>query len=158
MIGGQNCHAEVRFEDVVVWLARFRLSSAISPPPEVCGYVLQSEATTMQFLERHTRIPSPRVLDWVCESDPTNTIGVGYILMEKISGTPLEWQSATATQKERIVRQLADIMLEIERHPFDQLGSLIATMVTGSGEATPGAAAESQIQVDGLAKHTTFRF
>ncbi|GAB0139166.1 hypothetical protein EsDP_00007379 [Epichloe bromicola] len=156
-MGGQNCHAEIKFEDGVVWLARFRLSSAISPPTEVRDYVLQSEATTMQFLERHTRIPSPRVFDWACESDRTNTIGVGYILMEKMHGTPLQWQSATATQKEKIVRQLADIMLEMERHPFNQLGSLIATTATWNGEATPGAAAASQIQVDGLAEHSTFR-
>ncbi|KAL7918220.1 hypothetical protein ACQKWADRAFT_304818 [Trichoderma austrokoningii] len=143
MMGGQNCHAEIKFEDGVVWLARLRLSSAISPPPEVQEDVLQSEAATLQFLERHTRIPSPRVFDWACESDPTNTVGVGYILMEKMAGTPLDWQSATAVQKEKIVRQLAEIMLEIERHPFDQLGSLVAT--------------ESQIQVKGLANHSTFR-
>jgi aminoglycoside phosphotransferase (APT) family kinase protein len=156
MMGGQNCHAEIKFEDGVVWLARLRLSSVMSPPPEVRDYVLQSEATTMQFLQ-DTRIPSPRVFDWACESDPTNTIGVGYILMEKMHGTPLEWQSATATQKEKIVRQLADIMLEMERHPFDQLGSLIATAGMWSGEAAPGTAVQSQIQVDGLAEHSTFR-
>ncbi|CCE32322.1 uncharacterized protein CPUR_06182 [Claviceps purpurea 20.1] len=146
-MGGQNCHAEITFEDGVVWLARFRVVSAVAPPPEVCDYTLQSEATTMQFLERHTRVPSPRVFDWACESDPTNTIGVGYILMEKLNGTSLHWPSATAAQREKIVRQYADIMLEIERHPFDQLGSLISK----------GAAAESQIQVGALADFTTFR-
>ncbi|KAI9147406.1 Protein kinase-like domain protein [Paramyrothecium foliicola] len=155
MMGGQNCHAEIKFEDGVVWIARFRLSSAISPPTEVRDYVLQSEATTMQFLERHTRIPSPRVFDWACESDPTNTIGVGYILMEKMPGTPLDWQSATAIQKEKIVRQLAEIMLEIERHPFDQLGSLITTVT--SGDTTSNVTAVSQMQLGGLAQHSTFR-
>ncbi|TWU71219.1 hypothetical protein ED733_000610 [Metarhizium rileyi] len=154
-MGGQNCHAEIKFEDGAVWLARFRLSSAISPPTEIRDYVLQSEATTMQFLERYTRIPSPRVFDWACESDPTNTIGVGYILMEKMPGTPLEWQSATAVQKEKIVRQLAEIMLELERHPFDQFGSLIAT--EAGGETTSRATAISQMQLGGLAQHSTFR-
>ncbi|KAG5956317.1 hypothetical protein E4U58_006671 [Claviceps cyperi] len=123
MRGGLNCHAEIKFEDGAVWLARFRILSAIAPPPEVRDYVLQSKATTMQFLERHTRVPSPRVFDWACESDPTNTIGVGYILMEKLNGRSLEWHEATAAQKEKIVRQYADIMLELERYPFDQLGS-----------------------------------
>ncbi|KAG6222048.1 hypothetical protein E4U34_001612 [Claviceps purpurea] len=157
MMGGINCHADIVFEDGVVWLARFRILSVIAPPPDVRDYVLQSEAMTMQFLERHTRVPSPRVFDWACESDPTNTIGVGYILMEKLNGTPLHWQSATAVQKEKIVRQFADIMLEIERHPFDQLGSLIGTTEFSSGEATQGAAVKSQIQVGALAEHSTFR-
>ncbi|KAG6284997.1 hypothetical protein E4U46_006330 [Claviceps purpurea] len=157
MMGGQNCHSEITFEDGVVWLARFRIVSAIAPPPEVRDYILQSEALTMQFLERHTRVPCPRVFDWACESDPTNTIGVGYILMEKLNGTSLIWQKATAAQKEKIVRQYADIMLELERHPFDKLGSLIATAGIRSGEATEGPAVESQIQVGALADYSTFR-
>ncbi|KAG6106677.1 hypothetical protein E4U31_000660 [Claviceps sp. LM219 group G6] len=157
MRGGLNCHAEIKFEDGVVWLARFRILSAIAPPPEVRDYVLQSEAMTMQFLDRHTRVPSPRVFDWACETDPMNTIGVGYILMEKLNGTSLNWQKATAAQKEKIVRQYADIMLEIERHPFDQLGSLIATTGFMSRDATQGTAIESQIQVGALTDFTTFR-
>lgn len=156
MMGGQNCHAEVVFADGAVWLARFRLSSPISPPTEVRDYVLRSEAATMEFLQRHTRIPSPRVFGWACESDPANTVGVGYILMEKLQGTPLDWQGATTTQREKVVRQLADIMLEIERHPFDGLGSLVATTSMSGGESA-AAAAEPQIQVQGLAQHSTFR-
>ncbi|KAG6278872.1 hypothetical protein E4U48_000335 [Claviceps purpurea] len=147
LMGGQNCHAEITFEDGVVWLARFRVVSAVAPPPEVCDHILQSEATAMQFLERHTRVPSPRVFDWACESDPTNTIGVGYILMEKLNGTSLHWPSATASQKEKIVRQYAEIMLELSRHPFDQLGTLVSK----------GSAAESQIQVGTSTDFTTFR-
>ncbi|KAG6013426.1 hypothetical protein E4U54_006758 [Claviceps lovelessii] len=145
MMGGQNCHAEIKFDDGVEWLARFRLPGVASPPAEVRDYVLQSEAVTMQFLERRTRVPSPRVFDWACESDPTNTTGVGYMLVEKMPGTPLQWQSATAAQREKIVRQLAEIMLEIERHPFEQLGSLVA------------AVSDSQMQLGGLAQHSTCR-
>ncbi|KAG5991151.1 hypothetical protein E4U52_003960 [Claviceps spartinae] len=102
MRGGQNCHAQIKFEDGIVWLARFRILNVIAPPPELCDSILESEALTMQFLGRHTRVPSPRVFDWACESDPTNTIGVGYILMEKLNGTPLDWQRATVSQKEKI--------------------------------------------------------
>ncbi|KAG6207437.1 hypothetical protein E4U35_000965 [Claviceps purpurea] len=157
MRGGQNCHAQIKFEDGVVWLARFRILSVIAPPPELCDSILESEALTMQFLDRHTRVPSPRVFDWACESDPTNTIGVGYILMEKLNGTPLDWQRATVSQKEKIVRQYADVMLEIARHPFDKLGSLIATTefrTRDQRDATKGAAIESQIQVGVLDNST----
>ncbi|KAG6141686.1 hypothetical protein E4U28_002953 [Claviceps purpurea] len=150
-MGGVNCHAEIVFDDGVVWLARFRILNVKTPPLEVRDPILQSQALTMQFLDCHTRVPSPRVFDWACESDPTNTIGVGYILMEKLNGTPLDWQRATASQKEKIVRQYADIMLEIARHPFDQLGWLIGTTEFSRGEATQGAAVESQIQVGAMA-------
>jgi hypothetical protein len=87
-------------------------------------------------------------------------VGVGHILIEKLTGTPLDWQGAGAAQREKIVRQLADIMLEIERHPFDKLGSLVATTATAGGEAnltSAMAAAESQIEVQGLAQHSTAR-
>ncbi|OAQ98036.1 hypothetical protein LLEC1_01433 [Akanthomyces lecanii] len=157
MMGGQNCHAEITFEDGVVWLARFRLSSLISPPREVRDYVLRSEAATMKFLECHTRIPSPRIFDWACESDPENTIGMGYILMEKLHGTPLDWQAASTTQREKVVQQLADIMLELEKHPFDQLGSLITTAAPIGDEAMPElATVKPPIRVHGLAQHSTF--
>ncbi|KAK3680703.1 hypothetical protein B0T22DRAFT_466846, partial [Podospora appendiculata] len=99
----------------------------------------------MEFLQRHTRVPSPRVFDWACESDPANAVGVGYILMEKLPGVPLDWQGATAAQREKVVRQLADIMLEIERHSFARLGSLVET------------AAGTEMQVQSLAQHSTFR-
>ncbi|KAL1851053.1 hypothetical protein Daus18300_012662 [Diaporthe australafricana] len=159
MMGGQNCHVEVVFADGVVWLARFRLSSAISPPPEVQDYVLRSEAATLEFLQSHTSIPSPRVFDWACESDPANTVGVGYILMEKLRGTPLDWQGATTAQREKVVRQLADIMLEIERHPFSRLGSLLMMKAPSGDAMTPTAMAteEPLIEVLGLARHSTFR-
>lgn len=118
-------------------------------------YVLRSEAATMEFLQRHTRIPSPCLFDWACESDPANAVGVGYILMEKLQGTPLDWQGATTAQREKVVRQLADIMLEIERHPFDRLGSLVATTTTSGGGMAPPP--ESKMRVQGLAQHSTFR-
>ncbi|EGX89900.1 Protein kinase-like domain [Cordyceps militaris CM01] len=154
MMGGQNCHADVVFADGVVWIVRFRLVAPRAPPPHVRDYVLQSEADTMKYLQLHTRIPSPRVYDWALASDPANEVGIGYILMEKLPGTPLNWQGATAAQRSKIVQQLADIMLEIERHPFSQLGSLIDSQATSGGE-TGATSTQSAIQVRGLAKHST---
>jgi hypothetical protein len=154
MMGGRNCHADIVFADGVVWLVGIQLSSPISPPSEVRDYVLASEAATMQFLECHTRVPSPRVFDWATESDPGNEVGVGYILMEKMKGTPLDWQGATMAQRKKVVQQLADILLEIEKHPFDKLGSLVPTTNTSVGNASP---CEAQTRVQGLAQHSTFR-
>ncbi|KAI3316850.1 hypothetical protein HD806DRAFT_516596 [Xylariaceae sp. AK1471] len=126
MMGGQNCHAEITFQDNVKWLARFRLANTSSPPLEARDYILRSEAATMSFLQKHTRIPSPKIFDWACESDRSNPLGqVGYILMEKMAGKTLDWQEASPSQKEKVMQQLVDIFLEIEKHPFDVMGSIL---------------------------------
>ncbi|KAI0848966.1 hypothetical protein F5Y00DRAFT_253168 [Daldinia vernicosa] len=126
MMGGQNCHAEITFGDNVKWLARFRLSNISSPPLECRDYILRSEAATMDFLQKRTHIPSPKIFDWACESDPSNPLGrVSYILMEKMEGNPLDWQGANPSQKEKVMQQLVDIFLEIEKHPFDTMGSIV---------------------------------
>ncbi|KAK8087915.1 hypothetical protein PG997_002876 [Apiospora hydei] len=122
--GGQNCHANIKFQDGVEWLARFRLQRNSSPPLEVRDYILRSEAATMFYLQKQTRLPTPKIFDWACEADPENRVRAGYILMEKIDATPLDWQAATDEQRETIMQQLADIFIEIEKHPFASMGSL----------------------------------
>ncbi|KAI1426419.1 hypothetical protein F5Y12DRAFT_742148 [Xylaria sp. FL1777] len=134
-MGGQNCHAEITFEDNVKWLARFRLLNISSPPLEARDYILRSEAATMEFLQKHTCIPSPKIIDWACESDPSNPLGqVGYILMEKMEGRPLDWQGASPSQKEKVMQQLVDIYLEIEKHPFDAIGSIVPSTESSAYE------------------------
>jgi aminoglycoside phosphotransferase (APT) family kinase protein len=125
MMGNQNCHAELVFGDGVKWLARFRLTRTSSPPQEVRDWILRSEAATMTYLQRYTRIPSPKIFDWACESDPENPLGVGYILMEKLDGKSIDWQAATLQQKDKVMQQLFEIFLEIEKHPFKAIGSPI---------------------------------
>jgi hypothetical protein len=57
---------------------------------EVCECVLQIEVAAMVFLERYTLFLPPRVFYWTCDSGPTNTVVIGYALMEKLQGTPLD--------------------------------------------------------------------
>lgn len=144
MMGGQNCHAEITFNDNAKWLARFRLVRTKSPPPEVRDGILRSEAAAMTYLQQQTCIPTPRILDWACESDPRNPFGVGYILMEKLDGRPLDWQEATPQQREKVMQQSVDIFLEIEKHPFKAMGSLCFT-------------AEDVIDIQGLAEQSTWQ-
>lgn len=140
MMGGQNCHADIMFQGGVKWVARFRLiASGSSPPREIRDYILRSEAATLAYFG-HTAIPVPSVFDWACESDPANPLGVGYILMEKLDGKALDWSTLTGMQREKIMQQLADIFLEIEKHPFNAMGSLVQTTADEFG-------------VQGLASH-----
>lgn len=124
-MGGQNCHAEITFEDGIKWLARLQLvTRTTSPPIEVCDYVLRSEAATMLYLRGFTKVPVPEVFDWACASDPKNLIGLGYIFVEKLEGKPLNWQTLSPPQKEIVLQQLVDIYLDLEQHPLNAIGSL----------------------------------
>jgi hypothetical protein len=145
MMGGQNCHAEITFDDGVVWLARFRLAKVSSPPPPARDYILRSEVATMVFMRTRTRVQVPKVFDWSAESDPDNDVGLGYILMEKLQGKPLDWQTLTAQQKETVMQQLADLFLELEKHPFERIGSLM-----------PSRSGDTDFEVQGIAHHSTF--
>ncbi|KAI1648652.1 uncharacterized protein F4817DRAFT_333615 [Daldinia loculata] len=45
--------------------------------------------------------------------------------MEKMEGKPLDWQGASPSQRKKVMQQLVDIFLEIEKHPFDTMGSIV---------------------------------
>jgi hypothetical protein len=124
---------------------KIRLRQVSSPPLEVRDYIHQSEVATMMFLQSRTRVPVPKVVDWSTESDRENDVGLGYILMGKVQGKPLNWQKLTEQQKEKIMQQLADIFLEIERHPYDRIGSLMPSGSEGMG-----------FEIQGIAHHSTF--
>lgn len=125
-MGGMNYHVEVRFDDGITWIARIRRLNATSPPPALRDYIIQSEVATLLFLEEQTggAVPAPKVYDFALEQQPGNAVGVGFILMEKLPGKSLRWSIATQQERERVMSQLADIFVEIQKHPFDLLGSL----------------------------------
>lgn len=127
--GGQNCHLDVVFQDGVTWIARVRLVDPLSPPQATQDYIFQSEVATLKFLEQ-TAVPSPRVYHFEPES-PQNTVGTSYVLMEKMPGKPLDWNAATTSQRLKVMEQLADIFLELEKYPFDMTGSIMPEEGTG---------------------------
>ncbi|KAF2454211.1 hypothetical protein BDY21DRAFT_387627 [Lineolata rhizophorae] len=105
VMGGMNYYVELSFDDGIKWIACIR-----------------SEVATLEFLEL-IDVPSPRVFDFALEN-ANNSVGVGYILMEKLPGKSLRWALATQKQKKNIMNQLADIFVELHKYPFDLLGSL----------------------------------
>ncbi|TQV96082.1 Protein kinase-like domain [Cordyceps javanica] len=121
-MGGMNYHVEILFADNVVWLARIRRFNTKTPPQASRDYVLESEVATLLFLEQ-TTVPTPRVYGYALERDD-NPVGVGYILMEKLAGKALDWPAADPNQRRKVMDQLADILIEIYKHPLPALGSL----------------------------------
>ncbi len=120
--GGQNCHLDVEFVDGVTWLARIRLDDPLLPPPAVRAQIFVSEVGALQFLA-NTAVPAPQVYAYELGA-PENAVGTSYVLIEKLSGKPLDWGGATAEGRTRVLEQLADLYLELEKHPIPLTGSL----------------------------------
>ncbi|KAI1387436.1 uncharacterized protein F4822DRAFT_282470 [Hypoxylon trugodes] len=122
VMGGMNYHIEVCFDDGVKWFARMRRFNATSPPAALRDYTMQCEVATLKFLEE-TNIPTPKVFDFALDH-AGNTVGVGYILMEKLPGKSLRWSIANQDQRRKVMNQLANTFIELRKYPFNLLGSL----------------------------------
>lgn len=122
-MGGQNCHVDVDFDDGVTWIARIRLEDPLLPPPGVQSHVFLSEIATLKFLAK-TSVPTPKVYHYQLKGSE-NIVGTSYALMKKIPGKPLDWNEASEEQRRKVMDQLADIYLELERHPLPMTGSLV---------------------------------
>ncbi|KAG0260017.1 Phosphotransferase enzyme [Mortierella polycephala] len=87
-------------------------------------YKTESEVATMQLVRERTSIRVPEVYAW--SADATNPIGAEYILMEKIPGVPLDdtWRSMSFEDKEHIVRQIIDIVLQLFNINYDKIGGI----------------------------------
>ncbi|RJE19310.1 hypothetical protein PHISCL_08351 [Aspergillus sclerotialis] len=130
LMGCANYHARIRFtDDDSVWLLRVpRISSSI--PQSLADYLIRSEYATLKFFET-TNVPAPRVFDYGLAGDKNNKAGVTYILIEQMAGKPWNMQGpngkrlADGKDKERVWNGLADVLIEIRRHPFSKAGSLL---------------------------------
>ena len=126
-MGGQNCHLDIRFDDGTVWIARLRLEEPTIPPHATQEKILSSEVATLHFLA-HTTVPAPKVFYYTTEQ---NEIGTPFLLMEKMPGKPLEWSECSAQQRTKVMAQLVDMFLELEKHPLPATGSLSGSGLVG---------------------------
>ncbi|PIL33204.1 hypothetical protein GSI_04654 [Ganoderma sinense ZZ0214-1] len=100
-LSGMNIHLTLRFDDGV------------------------DEAATLTFLSTKTSVPVPRVYDVSLPSQP-NDVGVGYILMEKLEGTAMDWTELRldAQAQTKVLEQFADIFASLSQHAFPLIGCL----------------------------------
>lgn len=123
LAGCANYHARVRFgAGSPSWLMRV---------PRVCGfdvglpvslaeYLIRSEYATLKFLET-TAVPAPRAFSFGIPSQGTDHgVGVCFLFMEELPGKPWDGQGDAA----KVWKGLANIFVELERHPFTKAGSL----------------------------------
>jgi hypothetical protein len=119
--GGFNLHVDLKFDDGIVWVARFRLLKVNRPSVAKVNFDRLSEVSVYRLL-RQTTIPVPAVYDFALDGSEDNPVGAGYILLQKLAGRPMNWTEASTEQKNYIFRQLRDIYLEIEKIPQISIG------------------------------------
>ena len=76
-------------------------------------------------------MPAPRAFAYGIAGEENNKVGVSYILMEELAGRTSNLQgphgkrSSDEKDKERVWNGLANILIELKRHPFSKAGSLL---------------------------------
>ncbi|KAJ5630027.1 hypothetical protein N7528_003684 [Penicillium herquei] len=123
MMGCANYHAWLCFENGERWIIRIPRTGFSDVPPDLVEYLVMSEYATLKILDS-TTIPSPKPFAYALASDPANRVGVSYILMQALPGKPFYAHEASEVQKTHVLEQLADILIEVSKHPFSQAGSL----------------------------------
>ena len=84
----------------------------------------ESEVATIEYIRRHTSIPVPQVVAY--SSSPCNELGFEWILMEKISGVPLEkvWDEMNFDAKMDFTVAFAPHMKQLQQLRFPMFGSI----------------------------------
>ena len=143
--GGVNIVFEVQFRSGEVWIARLRFpddhndcqdengqeNPTLNPGLDGSAGVtedsfLMREVTAMRFLCDNTTIPLPSVYGHdACYDNP---VGLPYILMQAMPGKRL-WGGGRKDfipdqHKDKVYRQITDIMIQLYQHPFDRIGML----------------------------------
>lgn len=136
-------HAFLNFADGDTWLAQFSLNTQNHPRQRQINYIRRSEYATYAALAR-TTVPAPKVFGVADDGDPRNRVGPGYILIEKLLGSPLplgdldgKHEDDLPRQDEALYQQFADIYIALLKMSFDRIGTL---QLSTLGEVEVGAA------------------
>jgi aminoglycoside phosphotransferase (APT) family kinase protein len=126
MMGNANYHAWLEFDDGDRWLLRTPRTSFSNVPCDMVEYFIASEYATLKFLES-TKVPAPKVFDYGFASGKDNVVGVSYLLMECLPGKARDSDllESDTQQRSSVLAQVAEILIEISKHPLPLAGSLI---------------------------------
>ena len=123
-MGCANYHGWLIFETGDRWIVRIPRTGFSDVPSELVEYLVANEYATLKFLEP-TKVPAPKAFAYGLASDPSNRVGVSYIMMQALPGSPFYAYEASPDQKKGVIEQLADILIEISKNPLPLAGSLV---------------------------------
>ena len=116
---GFNVLQELVFSDGVTWLARIPLPNNCFQPDEcTLSYV-----AVLRCIKKQSKIPVPEVYYHALKSDPKNTTGTTYLLMERLPGHALptlepddddnDWNPDHLLSAKKVHEQLTDLIIEL---------------------------------------------
>ncbi|KAJ9388316.1 hypothetical protein DTO063F5_2647 [Paecilomyces variotii] len=119
MEGGFNKALLMTAENGKEVIAKIPLSQIVPPK-----YVTESEAATLDFVDRYTSIPVCKVLAW--SSEISNPVGSEYIIMEKAPGRQLieSWGDMDLSSRFKLIHNLAQMESSLASRKFPGYGSL----------------------------------
>ena len=134
--GSTHVVMKVRFDDGVVWLARFRFPRCNRRDHTCVGgflsfpdasMTMQSEIATMDLVRKTTTIPLPAVYGH--DLSANNPFGAPYLLIEQMPGESIEERiirdgSIYDYQIEKVENQIHRYMAELSKVRFNQIGRL----------------------------------
>lgn len=128
-----SCH-KVLFEDGTAWAVRFPIPGRVMHPYEkICR-----EVAIMRFVQENTRIPVPRVIAFGSAAENRDPAIGPFVITDWIEGKPVtafleklprpSWGPVLRDDIEEhqlrdIYSQMADILLELAKHDFDEIGA-----------------------------------
>ncbi|KAJ5580197.1 uncharacterized protein N7459_006182 [Penicillium hispanicum] len=131
--GACNVVIALSFSDGIQWIARIQLPLDDGSDDESVATSLLSEVSTMELIRARTTIPVPSVFGYDVS---TRNIGYRYILMEALSGRPLNGRIALSVPdayKDKFATQLAHCLYELSTIRFGQIERLL---YSASGNST----------------------
>ncbi|KAH7389773.1 hypothetical protein BKA66DRAFT_414088 [Pyrenochaeta sp. MPI-SDFR-AT-0127] len=128
MMGCCNYHIHIFFPDSAEqWLVRIPRPGLAALHRKIdVEYQYASEFATLKFLEG-TKVPAPKVFAFDVASNTGNAVGTTYLIMEFLAGTPFNPHSATLEEKKRVYDGVAEILIELSKHPLPKACSLAPT-------------------------------
>ncbi|KAF2456669.1 hypothetical protein BDY21DRAFT_286768 [Lineolata rhizophorae] len=124
-IGRHYLIMEVAFMDNVSWIARIQRAREDPSRSQMEKTAFECEVATMKVVREHTEIPVPAVFDF--DALRLSKVGRRYMLMEHLPGRPLhkiERSETSAGFQDKVARQLADVLFELQFLAFDRIGRL----------------------------------
>ncbi|CAG8467267.1 3847_t:CDS:1 [Scutellospora calospora] len=99
---------------------------------------LQSEAAIVNYISKHTDIPTPEIYYW--NDDKDNSIGTDFVIMKHLRGIPLyeEWPDLTFEEKQDILIQIIDILMTLKNLRFPKIGSLYSDELKDNDQVVVG--------------------
>ncbi|ATY63242.1 kinase-like domain [Cordyceps militaris] len=140
--------------DGTKWVVRFPICPVLHEP----WRKLQAEIATMEYIHDRTTIRIPRVYGYGSggELDPNNDTGLPFVILEYISGRPLDPKQLSNAPTDALARfyaDLGDILSQLRAQEFEYAGALIKDEKGEFVITCPNSVDLNSVQLQGMRKN-----